>query len=245
MPSTPQTTPAPPASKSERTRAHLEATALRLFREQGEKGVTMRALAKEAGVAVGSAYYHFPSKDHLVQVFYAALHRDHLAVVEPLLERETKLEDRLLGVIRAKFDTAADYHAFSACLFKSAADPRSPLSPFSEESAPVREDCQALMGRVLEGTRLRKRSALQAELPELLWLYLMGLILFWVHDRSHGQGRSYRLAERTVPIVCRLIRLADNPLLTPVVKPALRLLAELKGPLPGEKAQDPAPETSS
>lgn len=34
-----------------------------------------------------------------------------------------------------------------------------------------------------------------AHLPKLLWLYQMGLILFWIYDRSEGQARTMRLLE--------------------------------------------------
>ena len=42
-----------------------KATALRLFRERGYEATTMRAIAKEAGVSVGNAYYYFGSKRDL------------------------------------------------------------------------------------------------------------------------------------------------------------------------------------
>ena len=55
---------------SDDTKALVLATALRLFRERGYAATTMRAIAQEAGVATGNAYYHFASKDHLVQELY-------------------------------------------------------------------------------------------------------------------------------------------------------------------------------
>lgn len=219
--------------KAARTRSHILETALRVLRERGYGGATMRLIAEEAGVAVGSAYYYFPSKDHLIQGFYAQLHVDHLAAALPLLDDARSLDERLHVVLRTKFDTAAPYHAFSGVLFKTAADPDSPLSPFSADSGPTRDESKALFRSVVDGARLRKRSPLHAKLHELLWLYQMGLILYWIHDRSPGQERSYRLVDRTVPMVCRLVRLASNPLLTPVVKPALALVEEFANPVPG------------
>ena len=40
---------------------------MRLFRENGYEATTMRAIAKEAGVATGNAYYYFGSKEELIQ----------------------------------------------------------------------------------------------------------------------------------------------------------------------------------
>jgi hypothetical protein len=57
---------------------------------------------------------------------------------------------------------------------------------------------------------------LQPHLPRVLWLYQMGLILFWIHDRSAGQKRTRALVERSLDIVVRLIKLAGFPLMRPV-----------------------------
>ncbi|WP_256960177.1 TetR/AcrR family transcriptional regulator, partial [Streptomyces scabiei] len=58
------------SAKSEQTRALILETALRLFQERGYDKTTMRAIAQEAGVSVGNAYYYFAGKEHLIQGFY-------------------------------------------------------------------------------------------------------------------------------------------------------------------------------
>jgi AcrR family transcriptional regulator len=49
-------------TKGEQTRELILSTALRLFAEQGYGKTTMRAIATEAGVSVGNAYYYFGSR---------------------------------------------------------------------------------------------------------------------------------------------------------------------------------------
>ena len=222
--------------KGERTRARILDTALKLFREQGYEKTTMRAIAAEGGVSLGSTYYYFESKEHLVQAFYLQTHLEHLAACEEILKQDSDLAARLLGVVRAKIETSMPYHRFSGILFRTAADPRSPLSPFSEESAPVRERATSLLREVVEGSSMRVSADLKRQLPHLLWLYQMGVILFWIHDRSPGCARTHQLIERTVEIVCRLIRLANFPLFRPLIKSTLDLLAELR------EATEPLPE---
>ena len=124
--------------KGERTRAQILEAALELFRERGYDETTMRAIAERAGVAVGNAYYYFRSKEHLIQAFYQQTHQEHLEASREILARERGLRERLLGVMRAKLDTIMPYHRFAGVLFKTAADPASPLNPFSEESGPTR-----------------------------------------------------------------------------------------------------------
>src|SRR5262245_64600030 len=124
-------------TRGEETKTKIVEAAMRLFTSQGYDATTMRAIASEADVAVGNAYYYFPSKEHLIQAFYAKTHEEHLAAARPVLEKERDFVKRLVGVMDAKLGTIEPYHRFSATLFKSAADPESPLNPFSEASVPT------------------------------------------------------------------------------------------------------------
>ena len=228
-----------PTRKGEQTRAHILETALQLFKERGYEETTMRAIAEAAGVAVGNAYYYFRSKEHLIQAFYERTHQEHLEASRELLTREKNLRERLLGVMRAKLDTIMPYHRFSGILFKTAADPESPLNPFSQESLPARREATEVFAEVVRGSENRKLPKdLAAELPDLLWTYHMGIVLFWIHDRSPGRARTWRLMERTVDLVARLVTLSSLPLMGPLRKSVLSLLAELRQPLPDEA---PAP----
>ena len=219
--------------KGEGTRAHILETALELFRERGYEQTTMRAIAEAAGVAVGNAYYYFRSKEHLIQAFYARTHEEHLAASREVLDRERGLRERLLGVMRAKLDTIMPYHQFAGVLFKTAANPASPLNPFSEESLPVRRQATEIFAEVVAGSDTRLTAELAAELPNILWIYQAGVILYWIHDSSPECVKSYRLMERSVKLVLRLISLFQFPLLRPFLKELLILVAELRsGPTP-------------
>jgi AcrR family transcriptional regulator len=127
--------------KGEQTRRAIAEAALRLFREQGYEATTMRAIAKEAGVATGNAYYYFGS----------------------------------------------------------------------------------------EGARIRVPAGLRSRLPELLWLYSMGIVLYWVHDTSPGCEKTYRLIDVTAPLAERLVRLARLPVLRSMTRRLLAVLDEVLG----------------
>lgn len=215
-------------SRGEETRQRILDAALELFRERGYEETTMRAIAEKAGVALGNAYYYFRSKEHLIQGFYARTHDEHRALAAEPLANEKDLKKRLLGVMRAKLESAAPYHRFAGILFKSAADPNSPLNPFSEESRAVRADSTRLFARVVEGTSVKVPADLVAELPELLWLYQMGILLFWIHDPSPRAERTERLLVHTVDLVARLITVASHPILRPVRKRIVLLLKDLR-----------------
>jgi AcrR family transcriptional regulator len=203
-------------------------TAVRLFREQGYDRTTMRGIAREAGLSVGNAYYYFPSKEHLVQEFYARIQDEHRAALEPLLEKATEFADRLHAALRAGVDVMEPYHAFAGKFFRIAADPQSPMSPFSEESAPARDRSVALFREVVAGSGTKIDPELRDDLPELLWLLHMGVTLFWVHDRSPGQARTRLLVDRAVPLVDRLVGLSRLRVLRPVTREIIALYRALR-----------------
>ncbi|GAA3081109.1 TetR family transcriptional regulator [Kribbella aluminosa] len=215
-------------AKGEQTRELILTTALRLFRDQGYGKTTMRAIANEAGVSVGNAYYYYGSKDHLMQAYYDLLQDQHRAAVEPVLATEQAFVPRMTGVLRAWLEVAAPYHEFAGTFFKTAADPRSPLSPFSEESRPARDASVEIFRRVVDGSDLKLPPDLRSELPELLWLFQMGIVLFWVHDQSEDVRRTRTLIDRAVPLLDRLLRLTRIPGVRGVTKDVVSLIHSIK-----------------
>jgi AcrR family transcriptional regulator len=218
------------APRSETTRNRIVEAALRLFQEHGYDRTTMRAIAKEAGVSVGNAYYYFDSKEQLVQGFYDQISELHTQRCAEVLATERDFADRLRGVLLAWLEVAGPYHEFGRQFFVNAADPDSPLSPFSQESSPARDTQIALHRQVLEGSNAKIDPELRDDLPELLWLFHMGIVLFWVHDKSAGCVRSRVLVERTVPLLDRLASLSRLRILRPVTRDIVRLVKDLLRP---------------
>ncbi len=213
--------------KSEETRSLIVTTAMRLFTENGYDRTTMRAIAAEAGVSVGNAYYYFSSKEQLIQGFYDEIARLHLDAARAQLVHETRFADRLKTVLLCWLELAEPYHRFGTQFFVNAADPESPLSPFSEESSAARTASIELMREVVDGSDVKLDPELRAQLPELLWLFQMGVVLFWVHDRSAGEKRSRMLVERSVPLLARLAALSRLRVFRPVSREIVDLIQDL------------------
>jgi AcrR family transcriptional regulator len=222
-------TEAPLTPRAGQTRAAIVEAALRLFRETGYEGTTMRAIAREAGVSTGNAYYYFSSKEELIREFYARNQAEHEAACRPLLAAETGFAPRLRGTVRALIDVLGPYHTFAAKFFKHAAEPSNPLSPFSAESSPARDAALALYAEVVDGSALRLDRDLRGRLPELLWLYSLGIVMFWVHDTSPGCAKTYELIDRTVPLADRLVSLSRLPVLRSTLAEVLSIVGDMHG----------------
>ena len=117
-------------------------------------------------------YYYFGSKEHLIQAFYHLTHEQHVTSLSAQ-KPETNLKARLLTIMRLKIETLAPYHEFAGVLFKTAANPQSPLNPFANQSDPVRNESIAVFRDLVETARTRIPKDLKDELPYLLWVYHM------------------------------------------------------------------------
>lgn len=215
-------------TKAAKTRSAIIDAALKLFREKGYDATTMRAIASDAGVSVGNAYYYFDSKEQLIQGFYDRAQVEHEAAARPVLDSERDLAARIAGVIEAWLDTMEPYRPFAGKFFKNAAEPTSPLSPFSSESRPARTTAIALWSEVLVGSDARVPKRLQTDLPEMLWMYFMGIVLFWVHDPTAGASATRRVVARTAPLVVRAISIARLPVMRTMLDDIVVLMGEVK-----------------
>lgn len=201
-------------TKAEQTKKTILETAMQLFLKEGYETATMREIAKRAGMSPGATYYYFPSKEHIIQHYYEEGYREQLAAAQNVLATEKSLEARLAGVVRAHMEVAAPYHSISRILFKTAADPAHPISPFSIESKELRDENVAMFVQVIEGSDTSFSGVpkkFRDRLPELLWLYKMGIILYWVHDRSPNQEKTFRLIDVSAGLIAKIVAASKLP----------------------------------
>jgi AcrR family transcriptional regulator len=214
----------PKTKRGESSRAVILQAALALFQERGYEATTMRAIADRAGVSLGSSYHYFPSKEHLVLEFYRHTHELHAEAVKPLLSRERDLAARLRGTMRAVIITCEPFHAVAGSIFSTVANPSSPLNPFGGTARPLRDEVVALYAEVVSGSDARIASDIAEMLPLTLWLYQMGILYFWIFDRSPGRLRTLEVIDETTDLIVRLISLANLPVLRGSRKRVLSLM---------------------
>ena len=136
---------------------------------------------------------------------------------------EELLRERVEAIVRAKLRYLSGSRELLAAL-ASKVDPSNPLSPFSEETAGIRESDIGAFARAIEGSRQKVPKDLLPVLPRLLWLYQMGVILYWIHDRSPDQTRTAGLVDRSLALIVKLIQLSGLPLMRPLRRQVIELV---------------------
>jgi len=216
-----------PTPRAEDTRRRIYEAAMELFREKGFEQTTMRDIAARAGVALGGAYYYYSSKEAIVLAFYHEMQESSHEAILAAMAGHKKLKERLRCVIEQRFAALAPNRKFCDALFRHAPDSNDPLSPFSDETRAIRERSIEHLRIALEGGDVKVPADLKQQLPYILWLYHMGLILYWLYDRSPNQQRTEKLMEKSLGLLVNLLRLSALPLMKPLRKTALELVESL------------------
>ncbi|HEX3878775.1 MAG TPA: TetR/AcrR family transcriptional regulator [Bryobacteraceae bacterium] len=218
-----------PTSKAEETSLKILDAALELFREQGFDSATMRDIASKAGVATGAAYYYYASKDAIVMAFYERAWQEMQPAIESAIAGAKGFEAKLRAMIRVKLDYFVANRAVLRALLRTGADAQHPLSPFSADTAAIREGDIAWFRRILEEGGIRVPRDLAPHLPGALWFFQMGAIYFWVMDDSPNQARAGRLLQLGAKIVTSLLRMAGLPLTRPMRKAVIEVMELVRG----------------
>jgi len=76
-----------------RTRERILETSLRLFNDFGEPNVTTTVIADELNISPGNLYYHFRSKDEIVNTLFGGFEREVEGVLAAPTARAANVED--------------------------------------------------------------------------------------------------------------------------------------------------------
>jgi AcrR family transcriptional regulator len=196
------------------TRAHILTTALAVFRRRGLDAATMREISKEAGVALGAAYYYFPSKEAIIQAYYDDVQREHHGRVSAALsDSHLNLEGRLCAAFHAKLDILQGDRKLLGALFRYTGEPDHRLSILGEGTRQNRDQSIAAFNLAIGQEKLPED--IRTLLPVALWAMHMGILLYFIYDISPLQERTRNLVNGCVKLLVQLLSLAKVPLLKP------------------------------
>jgi AcrR family transcriptional regulator len=199
-------------ARGEATRAKIFAAALARFRKHGFEATTMREIAEDAGVALGAAYYYFRSKDAIVLAYYDETQRLTAQRVSETFAGTVDVRERLGVAFHARLDVLARDRKLLSAIFHSIADPSADISIFGKKTKRVRDDSIRLFGQAIEPSPAYDAldDAAKRVLVLSLWSLHMGVLLYFVHDRSKQQEKTRRLVDQALDMVCGLLPVAPE-----------------------------------
>jgi len=175
------------AETKEATRKAILDVTRTLLQERGWENVGTREIASEAGIANGTLFNYFPTKEAIVGTLVA----DALAEANDAL-RKGSTEEQLFALISAGLRRLKPYRPFLPFVVDSI------LAP-SERTARDHDTDRIRDEHLAEVERIVGRS-LAPMLRHLYWSLYSGVITFWVADESSKQEQTLALLDHSVAL---------------------------------------------
>lgn len=172
--------------KSEATFERVRETALSLFAEKGFEATTMREISAASGLGLGALYYYFRSKEDVVLSFYESVNRAVEKEFEAAPRGKNSAESfRILMEIKLR--ELGPHRHLLRTIIKEAVDPKSRICPLNPDS----EKPLGLSLAIFQTIAAQNSRLSPGEIHDMargLWALHMGLLGYWIHDRSSDSG---------------------------------------------------------
>ena len=194
---------APPGKRQknkERTKERILAAALRLFREKGLEGTTTKEISKKAGIAEGTLFNYFKTKEDLALYFFQK-ETDNLIQWfrgEKRL-RKAPLPEKLFAIIHRQLEYLEPYQDFIGAVFCRSLQPNSSLSPLSFDSQELRlkylRFIREILAQAEEAGEIPRSGDIGAY---AVGLFYLGMVAHWLQDVSRGKQKTLALLDRAL-----------------------------------------------
>lgn len=189
-------------SKSEATRRKILDAAARAFLQKGYEATTLQEIAEAASMQAGSLYYHFDSKEQLLeQVFDIGMRRVVEAVREAIeaLPADAPFADRLSAGVAAHLEQLlgqGDYTSANIRIFGQAPP------GVQARQLRLREAYGEWWRALLEDGRARGEVREDAD-PSLVRMLLFGAMNWAIEWYDPAQGPIAKIADEASALVLR------------------------------------------
>jgi AcrR family transcriptional regulator len=202
-------------AEGEATRQALYTTAIRLIGERGYEATTLRDVARRAGVSAGLLYRYFPSKRSVVLALYDEL-SDAFAK-EAADMPAGKWRDRFLYALETSLRALGPHRVTLRALVPVMVGDVDE-GVFAQSTAFSRTRVQAIFRSAVVEASDAPPQKLADALGRLLYLIHLGVILWWLLDKSPGQ----RATRGLLSLWRRMLPSATLALRLPMVRGAIQ-----------------------
>ena len=184
------------------------AAALALFSEKGLEATTTKEVSRRAGIAEGTLFNYFKTKEDLALYFFQK-------ETENLIEwfqadgrlRKAPLPEKLFAIIHRQLEYLEPYEDFIGAVFCRSLQPASTLSPLSFESQQLRLKYLRFIRQILQ------EAEQKGEIPRLgdlgayaVGLFYLGIVAHWLQDASRGKQKTLALLDRALNFGSQMVK---------------------------------------
>jgi len=186
------------AENKDKTKQAILAAALHLFADKGFYHTTTKAISRKAGIAEGTLFNYFETKEDLALYFFE---RELDAVIEwyegDRRIRRAALPEKLFAIIQQSLDRLAPYEEFLGAVYLRSLIPASKLSPWNLQSQERHLRYLRFIRDILADAEAAKEIPRFGDFGAYAFgLLHLAMITHWLQDRSRGKEETLALLDR-------------------------------------------------
>src|SRR5215471_1623225 len=173
----------------EQTKERILNAALQLFREKGLEGTTTKEISRKAGIAEGTLFNYFKTKEDLALYFFQK-ETENLIIwfYGDSRLQQAPLAEKLFAIIHRQLEYIEPYEDFIGAVFCRSLQPRSALSPLSFESQELRLKYLRFIRDILATAEETDEIPRVGDLGAYaIGLFYLGIVTHWLQDASRGK----------------------------------------------------------
>jgi AcrR family transcriptional regulator len=181
------------AEAKEETRRKILDAAAELFRSRGFDATTTRDIAREAGIAAGTLFNYFVSKEAIVaRLAETALAKGRTAFARQAIDGNP--EEELFALAAAELRQLKPLRKFFTPLLETV------LSPLAAARGRTEDDCFRAEHLELVAGIARKHGVeeLSPVSFQVYWALYTGVLAFWAADKSPRQEDTLAMLDRSM-----------------------------------------------
>ena len=179
--------------KKANVRAHILATAVRLFSSHGLENTTVEQVAEAADVGKGTIYNYFSTKEDIVVAFMAGLEERVQAKVSTFAAAKAPLDNILADFLRFQFRLKRPYHKFVRVFMAQMLGQTDHFLPYLVEMQKAIDPPLEAFFAGLQRCGVLRKDVNLAELAVIFKTMHMGLSALWAVE-----GPPFRHTQHTL-----------------------------------------------
>jgi AcrR family transcriptional regulator len=175
--------------------------ALELFQKNGFEAATTKQIARRAGIAEGTVFNYFRSKEEIA-LFFFEREVDHAisSVRRNRRLQRAPLEEKLFTLVQSQLEFLEPHQRFIGAAFFEALRPGSQLS-FSTQAVALRTRYLAFVEELISQSRKeRSPRPLAWWGAQAFWIYYIAALLYWLNDTSPRKQNTLAFLDRSLKI---------------------------------------------
>lgn len=187
------------------TRDRILVAAQRLFRASGFEQATTRDIARQAGIATGTLFNYFPTKEAIVMTLVCEALDKGQAVYQQRRRSGATLEEDLFDQVACELRALKPHRGYLAPVLETA------LAPVARSGTETGEQAERLRVEHLEQVeRTLAAHGMAWDVPalahQLYWTLYCGVLGYWARDSSPRQEDTLALLDQSVGMFVKWVK---------------------------------------